>query len=94
MESSVFHAHSGVFFYRGDNDAVVMRIHREASPESEVTHEFTFDHGTWCSIIATMSRYGETDYGWFRAMQFHKDDPIPEGVTLVEVGKRLSDQRR
>jgi len=43
----------------------------------------------WCSVIAQMSYYGEEDYGWYRATNFHygmpihptcpiKDKPVPE----------------
>lgn len=32
------------------------------------------DH--WCSIIATVSYYGEEDYGWYRATNFHYGMPL------------------
>jgi hypothetical protein len=39
----------------------------------------------WCSIIATMSYYGEEDYGWYRAAQFHYGAPIdPVTCPLID----------
>jgi hypothetical protein len=40
------------------------------------------DH--WCSTIAQMSYYGEEDYGYYRAKNFHAGEPIHHTCPLVE----------
>jgi hypothetical protein len=44
----------------------------------------TLDASAWASVIANMSYYGEEDYGFYRALNFHIGASIPESCPLVE----------
>lgn len=66
-----------VSFKRGGNggDVIVVVDDEEVRISSFV----------WCSIIAEMSYYGESDYGWFRAWAFHGNRPHnPRTEPLVD----------
>jgi hypothetical protein len=41
------------------------------------------DASEWGSVIASMSYYGEEDGGFYRAMNFHRADPVPPSVALT-----------
>lgn len=55
-------------FQRGDNGDVILTL------EDGTAHTIQKDH--WHSIIATVSYYGEEDYGFYRAAEFHSGIPI------------------
>lgn len=44
----------------------------------------TVSKEVWASIIATLSYYGEQDYGWFRAMNFHSGTPIDFTTVIIK----------
>lgn len=68
------HVHSGLYFERlSDGSVRIMK-----TKNSEVIMDLAIDADMWCSIIACMSYYGEEDYGWYRAKNFH------QGIALTD----------
>jgi hypothetical protein len=39
--------------------------------DAPVIFDLTIDASQWASVIASMSYYGEEDYGYYRALHFH-----------------------
>jgi len=50
----------------------------------DVTLTQVIDKNHWHSIIAQVSYYGEEDYGFYRAANFHSGEPIHETCPLIE----------
>ena len=69
-------------FSRAGNGQVKIEVyshHYESSQGDIVEEEVILSPHEWASIIANMSYYGEEDYGYYRALEFHtkiKQDPI------------------
>lgn len=80
----MFHAKEGLYFEQQPDGSVKAIVRESAHADAPVLREFILDDGTWCSIIATMSYYGEEDYGYYRAQQFHSGSPIPNDSPLKE----------
>lgn len=72
----MYHSTDGLFFERQDNGGVRIVKHETGHRESPVVFEAVLDKDHWASIIATMSYYGEEDYGFYRASEFHSKTPI------------------
>ncbi len=86
----MFHVTDGLFFERlPDGQVRIMKtIEKEVGSAKGgspvVTLDMTLDANTWASVIASMSYYGEEDYGFYRAMNFHRGDEIPESCPLID----------
>ena len=73
----MFHAKDGLYFERlPDNQVRIIKTDQEM--------DITLDANLWASVIASMSYYGEEDYGFYRALNFHRGDPIGETTPLVD----------
>jgi hypothetical protein len=70
-----FQSVNGVRFTKGENGSV--RI------ELEGMH-VDLDRDHWASVIAQMSYYGEEDYGYYRALEFHGKIPVHETCPLKD----------
>lgn len=46
--------------------------------------ETVFQYNIWASIIAQMSYYGEEDFGWYRALEFHLKTTMPTNCPLAD----------
>ena len=73
---------SGVLcFERNEDGSVTVYV---ADHAGNLMKQETINDGVWGSIIANMSYYGEADYGWYRAMNFHKGSPLGPGMVLKD----------
>lgn len=52
------------------------------APDAEILIDETIEANIWASIIATMSYYGEEDYGFYRALNFHTGAPLHSTTPL------------
>ena len=69
------------FLPKGDGSVLIYYHNENVGPweEIEFSDGIVVDKHIWASIIANMSYYGEEDYGYYRALEFHtkiKQDPI------------------
>ena len=71
----MFHAKDGLAFEQSENGGVI--VHLEGMKVS-------LDMHSWASVIATMSYYGEEDFGYYRALNFHAGKTIHETCPLKE----------
>ncbi len=82
---SLFHSHDDWWFERQTNgDVHIIHGIRKEQRWEEIYDEVVLDKNTWCSIIASMSYYGEEDYGYFRACNFHYKEPIDPVTTPLQ----------
>lgn len=80
-----FHFRDDIYFIRKDQDVTLIKIHcRQETTSIEysvnncevvIDFELTIDPNSWASIVASMSKEGETTESWNKALDFH-------GVTL------------
>lgn len=78
----MFHTQNGLFFEK-QADGSVRILKTESGREGDpVLMDVTLDKHSWGSVIASMSYYGEEDYGFYRAMNFHVGEPIGETTPL------------
>jgi len=68
-----YHAKDGWYFLREKDGSVSVVKRNNASPGSYVVAECTFDPDTWASIIASVSRQGETSTRVAEAITFHME---------------------
>lgn len=65
-----------------------MKFERAENGDINVTHDDgrveAIDRNHWYSIIAQVSYYGEEDYGFYRAMNFHDGTPIHSTCPIKE----------
>lgn len=75
----MFHVKNGLCFGKLPDGGV------EIYNEGEVPN-FTIQltASEWASVIATMSYYGEEDYGFYRALNFHTGAPIDPVTTPLK----------
>lgn len=73
-----FHLADGLYFKQLPNGGV--RITKEEKDSIEFAVDI--DASGWGSVIASMSYYGEEDYGFYRAMNFHTGEPIGETTPI------------
>lgn len=72
----MFHAKDGVYFEQQPDGSVRVLVKADGRDDAELLKDIALDADSWASIIATMSYYGEEDYGFYRACQFHSGRPI------------------
>jgi hypothetical protein len=80
----MFHFRDGVFFERLGDGSVRLLVKESSHDDAKVLKDIAIDIDSWCSIIACMSYYGEEDYGFFRACNFHYKRPIHETEPLKD----------
>lgn len=80
----MFHSQNGLYFERLKDGSVRIIKRKDAMQDAEIIADETLDANCWASIIATMSYYGEEDYGFYRATLFHQNEPIPDTVTIID----------
>jgi hypothetical protein len=85
----MFHAKDNWYFEKFPDNSVRI-AKRIGRPESPTTFEIILTAEEWASVIATMSYYGEEDYGFYRALNFHRGDPIGETTPLID---KLGDRK-
>ena len=68
-------------FERNDDGSVSVYA---AMHDGTLRRQETISDGIWGSIIANMSYYGENDYGWYRAMNFHMGSPLDATTPLKD----------
>jgi hypothetical protein len=79
-----FHVANDLYFERYDDGSVrVTKTKQTDDGEKDVVSEL-LDAEAWASVIASMSYYGEEDYGFYRALNFHQGDPLPSSVVLKD----------
>jgi hypothetical protein len=67
----MFHAKDGLFF-EGDRDGnVVVELHDKASYEATQISRIELTPNEWASVVASVSKRGETSATWNEAMNYH-----------------------
>ena len=80
----MFHLTDNLYFERLPAGGVRIFMKEDSREDADLVFDITVDASQWSSVIASMSFYGEENYGFYRALQFHRGDPLPESVRLVE----------
>ena len=78
----MFHVRDGLFFERQTEGAIRILKRTNGRDDAPIVFDMVLDKHAWASVIATMSFYGEEHYGYFRALLFHDNTPLPCGVAL------------
>lgn len=67
----MFHVKGGLYFekYADGKVGIVKRL--TANEDAPIVFEEVLSEGSWCSIIASMSKHGEGNSGYYRARHFH-----------------------
>ena len=81
----MFHVRDGLFFEKQADGAVRILKRTDGRDDAPVVFDMVLDKHSWASVIATMSFYGEESYGYFRALLFHDNLPLPSGCVLREI---------
>lgn len=82
----MFHLRDGLFFDSLPDGQVRIRksVEVEAGSahggSSQLVFDVTLSANEWASVIASMRE----DYGFYRALNFHRGDPIDETTPLVD----------
>lgn len=79
----MFHVSDGLFFERLSTGSVRIVKRETGNPDSAVVFEQIVDESAWCSVIASMSYYGEENYGYYRALNFHSGRKLDSTTPLV-----------
>ena len=80
----MFHVRDGVFFKQLDNGDVRLIVKESGHDNANVVKDIIIDIDSWCSVIATMSFYGEEDYGFYRAGLFHAGRKLDSTMPMKE----------
>lgn len=64
----IFTAKDGLRFERQEDGGVIITL---TDQDNYLLSKVRLDKYHWCSLIADMSYYGEEDYGFDRASNFH-----------------------
>jgi hypothetical protein len=86
----MFHAREGLNFERLPDGSVRVfcviekEVGNAKGGSPIILYDITLDANVWASVIASMSYYGEEDYGFYRAMNFHRGDEVPASCPLVD----------
>jgi hypothetical protein len=84
----MFHLTDGLYFQQLPNGTVSI-VKKENAREGAATDwTITIDAEQWASVIASMSHYGEENYGFYRALSFHRGDSVPSSAMPVEADLR------
>lgn len=66
-----------VLFERNESGSVTVYVPNNRGERMKLQ---TIDPSIWASVIATLSYYGEENYGYYRATNFHLGTPIGDGM--------------
>jgi hypothetical protein len=80
----MFHAKDGLYFERQADGGVRVLVKADAHEEAATLREVIVDADSWASVIANMSYYGEEDYGFYRASNFHSGTKLRESTPLKD----------
>lgn len=80
----MFHVSGGLFFERLPDNKVRIIKRESGRDDARLIFEQIMDADSWASVIASMSYYGEEDYGFYRALNFHRGDTIPASAPLKD----------
>ena len=75
-------------FEKSEKGSVRLVVRAGIEQNAEVLIDEVIEPNIWASIIATMSYYGEEDYGWYRAMNFHTGAPLHPTTPLNQAKLR------
>lgn len=78
----MFHVRAGLCFEPQAEGGVRLLKRVDARADAPLMLDMVLDKHEWASVIATMSFYGEENYGYFRALLFHVGTPLPASVVL------------
>ncbi|MGW0821845.1 hypothetical protein [Streptomyces sp. NPDC002845] len=78
LDTNGFHARDGWYFRREDDGSVRILAPDSLGPGAHQT--VTLDADTWASVVAFVSRGGETSESFWAARQFHDGNDEPERV--------------
>lgn len=73
----MFHAKNGLCFDKKEDGSV--EVYYEGVPNFSIT----LTANEWASVIATMSHYGEVNYGFYRALGFHTGAPLDPAIAPI-----------
>lgn len=79
----MLYLNEGLYFENLPDGKVRILKRSGSQDDSPVIFDHVLDANQWASVIATMSNYGEENGGFYRALNFHRGDPIPPGVVLI-----------
>jgi hypothetical protein len=85
----MFHLTENLYFEKLPNGAVRIVKKSNAAYDAGTVFEVTIDANQWASVIASMSHYGEENYGFYRALSFHRGDDVHPTTLPAEGVKRL-----
>lgn len=74
-----FMVNDKIRFTRNDDGSVTLEVRTEMGLAC-----YRFDKDSWASVIANMSYYGEEDYGFYRATEFHSGVPLGPTTPLKQ----------
>ena len=67
----MFHVEGGLYFERLEGGGVRITQKESANQDAPTVTEMVLDEASWCSVISSMSKYGECNDGFYRARHFH-----------------------
>lgn len=75
-----FHWQHGVFFARQSDGSVLLTltngIVHDWNNDAVILQQFTIPAAAWASIVASVSKDGETFNRWMAAQEFHGIEPV------------------
>lgn len=80
----MLHVKDGLYFERLPDNQVRILKKEKGTDDAPISFDMTLDANLWASVIASMSYYGEEDNGFYRALNFHRGDPIHATTPLVD----------
>lgn len=72
-----FHWNHGFFFQRQDDGSVTIAKYPLFPDNSVLEWEYTMPENEWASIVASVSKNGETGESWRQARAFHNGGCVP-----------------
>lgn len=80
----MFHLTDGLYFERLPHGQVRILKRDGAADDAPVLLNLIVDANAWASVIASMSYYGEEDYGFYRALNFHTGAPLHATTPIAD----------
>ena len=80
----MFHVADGLFFERYATGEVRVVKTSDGRMDGPIVFDQIINMHVWASVIATMSYYGEEDYGYYRALDFHAGIPVDATTPLKD----------
>lgn len=74
-----FHYKDGLYFRRNEDHSVTIKqMKRNHVDETEASFEVTIDENGWASIIASVSKDGEGDGRFYKALEWHNGSAVSD----------------